>query len=204
MTESVLQRFLGGRRKAGIPGGREVQILSARELLQAGQEGKELAAEKDAEGLCVNAAILARAIRENGRAVFADGAEVLSAMSAEEIARDMERYVALCEQEDGPCSDEAQAALMEALGADDWERLKWKVLKAFSVLPSSVQAKQMTRGDYLYCAMQMRLDEQAYLDGLCPQCREAAEENRCPCCGARIAEENPQFDAGRFEELKDG
>ena len=125
-------------------------------------------------------------------------------MSAEEIARDMERYVALCEKEDGLCSDEEREALTRALGADDWERLKWKVLKAFSVLPSSAQARQMTRGDYLYCAMQLRLDEEEYLEGLCPVCKEAAEENRCLCCGARIAEENPQFDADRFEELKDG
>ena len=40
------------------------------------------------------------------------------------------------------------------------ERIRWKVLRAFSVLPTEERAKKMTEGDYLYCAAQLLLDRE--------------------------------------------
>ena len=44
---------------------------------------------------------------------------------------------------------------------------------------------------------------------LCPECRERAQEERCPSCGRPASQwgegaVNPAFDPGRFEKLKGG
>jgi predicted amidophosphoribosyltransferase len=65
----------------------------------------------------------------------------------------------------------------------------------------------MTESDYLYCALQLLLDKEERLAGLCPACRAAATEDtsRCAVCGGPLetATENPAFDLARFEELRD-
>ena len=66
----------------------------------------------------------------------------------------------------------------------------------------------MKARDYLWCALNLMLDREEALDRLCPQCRQRAEEARCPVCG-RPAESwegalNPSFDRERFERLRKG
>lgn len=68
---------------------------------------------------------------------------------------------------------------MQALSQEDYERLKWRVLRAFGVLPGEARARRMTDRDYLYCAAQMMLDEQEKLDAMCPSCRERAQRRLC-------------------------
>ena len=62
--------------------------------------------------------------------------------------------------------------------------------------------------DFLWCALNLMLDEEQELNGLCPQCRERAMEERCFGCGAPLsavqAYRNESFDEERFLRLKRG
>ena len=66
----------------------------------------------------------------------------------------------------------------------------------------------MTGRDYLWCGVNLLLDEEEALDRLCPQCRSEAQEERCPVCGRPTAGagggENGVFDMERFEQLRQG
>ncbi|MCI5993651.1 MAG: hypothetical protein MRZ24_06420, partial [Clostridiales bacterium] len=111
-------------------------------------------------------------------------------------------YLALCERENPSCCQGEHDALRQALEDEPYERLKWKVLRALGVLPSEQRAREMTDGDYLYCVLQLMLDENEQLDMLCPSCREKAREKRCPACGGAVPEQNAGFDMERYEELR--
>lgn len=201
MTKHLLS-WLGGARKTRV-GRLELHLISAHALLQAQQEAAALAAGEDGRlGLCVNACILARAARKNGRLAFCSGEEVMERLPAQAIERLAQEYLALCEQENPSCCAAGHEALLQQLKDEPYERLKWKALRAFGVLPSERRAKQMTDGEYLYCVLQLMLDEQEQLDALCPSCREKAEQARCPACGRQMAEQNANFDEARYEELK--
>lgn len=62
--------------------------------------------------------------------------------------------------------------------------------------------------DYLWCALNLMLDREELLEQLCPECRQRAEETRCPVCGATPGEtaggQNAAFDQERFERLMRG
>ena len=66
----------------------------------------------------------------------------------------------------------------------------------------------MTDRDYLWCALNLLLDDEEELDRLCPQCRAEAQAGRCPVCGAAVdggpAGENGGFDMERFERMRRG
>ena len=66
----------------------------------------------------------------------------------------------------------------------------------------------MTHRDYLWCVLNLMLDDEEALDALCPSCRAQAEEARCLCCGAPLdgvsVGQNASFDEERFERLKRG
>ncbi len=66
----------------------------------------------------------------------------------------------------------------------------------------------MTDRDYLWCLLNMSLDDEEALAALCPACQAEAGEGRCPACGAPAgtveAVENPAFDTGRYERMKGG
>ena len=64
----------------------------------------------------------------------------------------------------------------------------------------------MTGRDYLWCALNLMLDDEEALEALCPSCRAQAEEGRCPVCGAAPGEAggNGAFDLGRFERMSRG
>ena len=198
----MLGAWLGGARKTRVDK-IELHLISAHALLQAQQEAHVLAGDDSAQlGLCINACILARAAKHRGQAVFASGEDVLRKLPAQTIERWAEEYLALCEKENPSCCAGGHTQLREALEQEPYERLKWKVLRAFGVLPSEQRAKDMTDGEYLYCVLQMMLDEQEQLDLLCPSCRQKLQEPRCPACGQTLPEENAGFDEKRYEELK--
>lgn len=77
-------------------------------------------------------------------------------------------------------SPEVEARLT-ALAADARQRLRWRVLRAFGVLPTERRAGKLDDRAVVECALHMILD----LSGP-------------PPAGA----ENPAFDQARFEELK--
>ena len=64
----------------------------------------------------------------------------------------------------------------------------------------------MKERDFLWCALNLILDDEEELAGLCPTCREKAMEERCVGCGAPLAawegSVNQGFDAARFERMK--
>ncbi len=67
--------------------------------------------------------------------------------------------------------------------------------------------KDMLPRDYLWCALNLLLDEEEKLEALCPACRAAAEQALCPICGADPALSqvgvNAQFDMRRFQDMKE-
>ena len=178
--------------------------VSAYALLQAQAEADRLAGEnRAAAGLCAGACIVARAARgQDGARVFSDGEEVMRTLSAEEIERLMQAYAQMTQAGRLAGGADEEQALLEAMAQDAQERLRWRVLRAFGVLPTEARARELTQGEILYCAMQLCLDERGELSRLCPACREAARTARCVCCGAPLPEENAAFDEKRYEELK--
>lgn len=66
----------------------------------------------------------------------------------------------------------------------------------------------MKQRDHLWCLVNMLLDGEEELEGLCPACRSRALEQRCTQCGAPLEEcasgVNASFDMERFQALKKG
>ena len=66
----------------------------------------------------------------------------------------------------------------------------------------------MKARDYLWCALNLMLDREEALEQLCPSCRQQAEEERCPVCGAPAGtvtgSQNAAFDEERYERLLRG
>ena len=66
----------------------------------------------------------------------------------------------------------------------------------------------MKARDFLWCALNLMLDDEEELEGLCPNCRERAMEERCSVCGVPLAlaegSVNGGFDEDRFRRLKRG
>ena len=62
--------------------------------------------------------------------------------------------------------------------------------------------------DFLWCALNLMLDDEQELAGLCPTCRDRAMEERCAGCGALLCmtegNRNGSFDESRFQRLKRG
>lgn len=200
MMDAALLEFLanGGVTVDGL----ELRPLSAWALVQARAEAARLAGSEEALGLYENACILARAAHRNGVRSFSDAQAVMQTLTAEQIERLMEHYAAACAP--GRLDATAREQLRTALGDSAQERLRWRVLRAFGVLPTEARAREMTQDAYLLCAMHLTLDEEERLAGLCPTCRELARTARCSVCGAALPEQNAAFDDKRFEELRRG
>ena len=75
--------------------------------------------------------------------------------------------------------------LLETLGSDAKERLRWMVLREFGVLPGSREARALTDTELLRCAGHLVLDMRWG--------RRRDEES----------EQNTAFDAARYERLKE-
>lgn len=206
MKEELLE-LLAGQRHVERQG-HGLRILSAWELMQAKQEAAAMGGDSETMGLRGNACILSRAVVRGGMQLFPSGRAVLEGWSAEQIAEEMAAYRELSHRVDPGCGwEERVKTLLEQLRQEPMERIRWRVMKTFGVLPSEKRAREMTEGDYLYCALQMMLDREAQLEKLCPACRSLVEEGCCVNCGGALTQEqgvNPQFDRSRFEEMKHG
>lgn len=66
----------------------------------------------------------------------------------------------------------------------------------------------MTARDFLWCALNLLLDEEDTLHSFCPQCQKTARQGACPACGTEIRTsaqgQNSTFDFNRYERLKRG
>lgn len=161
--------------------------ISAAEMIDAAREAERSCQSGQTLGLWRNACLLSRAVRDTrGKRVYRDGEAALNALTAETIA----------------CWTAAYAALIRPSEPDEESRLRWRVLKAFGVLPTERRAKRLTQDALEQCLLQMALDDQELLRDVCPTCRESLLTRKCPICGSVQFEENPNFDLARFEELK--
>lgn len=199
--------FLYGADRCAVAEG-ELRLLSAREVLEARREGEQLAAEGREKALCANACLIAKALERGGRPVFADGSEVLDSLRVEDVVRLSDCWADFNRRwNPSPCDGEERLEeLKNSLNGRQYERLQWRVLQAFHTLPTEECAKKMTDRDFLWCALNLALDREEELARLCPSCREKAEREACPVCGAEHDSwgENPSFDPARFERLKGG
>ena len=165
--------------------------LAAREAAAWGQEG-ELSAVMDA------ACLLAKAVYRDGKPMFPDGITAAKQLPAQALLCWAKTYDALSRAEDFSRWQQEK----QRLSQNRKERLRWKVLRSFGVLPWEQRAKDMTDGDLLYCILHTVLDREDALARLCPQCRSNLMTEGCPVCGAVHYGMNPNFDESRFEELK--
>ena len=204
MKDKAFLTLFAGSGKKELEGGFSLRVVPAAAVLQARREAMEACGEDGAAlGLWMNACVLARALYLEGERAFESGEALMKTLSAERIEAWTKEYAELCRQENPACSDQNAQLAAEALKEQEYERLKWRVLKRFGVLPGEARARRMTDREYLYCAAQMMLDEQQTLDAMCPDCREKALRRSCPVCGGMLPEQNAGFDERRFEELRD-
>jgi hypothetical protein len=207
MTAPDWLRLGGGLTALPLADGRSLRLLTDREILEARREGLTMEGDR---ALNSNACLLARALVREGEPVYLSGRTVRKALSPEEIQDLAGAWAAFDRRENpGLTAPEARVEdLKNALNGLSQERLKWKVLRAFGVLPNEARARAMTGRDYLWCALHLLLDEEELLDRLCPACRAQAEEERCPVCGGapgeRTAETNGAFDWDRFRAMREG
>ena len=79
------QSILSRRDRLRIEDGRELRLLSALEVLEAGREAGELARNESERALCANACLLARALERKGKPLFSSGRDVLEKLTPREI-----------------------------------------------------------------------------------------------------------------------
>ena len=84
MTAPDWLRLGGGRSALPLADGRNLRLLTVREVLEARRESLDLEGDK---ALCSNACLLARALVRAGEPVYPHGRAVLADLSPEEIER---------------------------------------------------------------------------------------------------------------------
>ena len=183
------------------PGGR-LEAVPPWDLALARREAEELGQGED-KALWDNACLVARALRRRGKRVYLSGEGVVEALSPARIEELARRWAQGAGRQGYAIQD-----LKEELEALPWQRLRWRVLRQFGALPTEERAREMTDGDYLWCAVNLLLDEEEEAARLCPACREEARAERCPVCGRETGTvsrgENPAFDWERFARMKRG
>ena len=105
--ESILSR----KDRLELGDGRQLRLLSAQEVLEAGREAGELAQSQGERALCANACLLARALENHGRPVFDSGKAVLAAMGIREIGALAAKWAAFDREENPSPEDGRERAL---------------------------------------------------------------------------------------------
>lgn len=172
--------------------------LSAWEALTAWRDAERSRESAAETALWRNACLLSRAVFRDGKRAFADGKAVLAALPPETVACWARAYERLCAAP-GDAFDGWQERKKQ-LAADAPGRLRWRVGRLMGLSPR--MAERMSDAQVRDRALELILDQEEALAGLCPSCREAALSSRCPICGSESFGENAAFDEERFEELK--
>ena len=102
--------LLSAPRALRLEGAWTLELLSAWEALEAKREAEGLARQGWEAGLCANACLLARALRENGQRPFATGREVLERLTARRIGELAARWARFDREEDPSVLDGEEVA----------------------------------------------------------------------------------------------
>lgn len=106
--------ILAQRDRIPLENGMELRLLSALEVMQARREAGELAQREEERALCSNACLLARAVEQEGEAVFPDGRAVLAGLTVEEIENLAARWSRFCrESNPGLSVNEAELEIVK-------------------------------------------------------------------------------------------
>ncbi len=79
------EKWLAPLNRLELGEGRSLRLLTAQEVLEARREAAGLVGEERERALCSNACLLAKALEDRGRPLYADGRAVLEALRVEEI-----------------------------------------------------------------------------------------------------------------------
>lgn len=91
-----------------------------------------------------------------------------------------------------PTAAERLEELKEALAASPLERLRWRVLRIFGALPTERRARRMRDADYLWCGLNLLLDQE--------EAGRQWETGETHCAGGQ----NAAFDEERYRRLSRG
>lgn len=105
------QSILSRKDRLRLEDGRELRLLSALEVLEAGREAGELARSEEERALCANACLLARALERRGKPLFSSGRDVLERMGPREIGALARRWNELDRAENPSPEDGAEDIL---------------------------------------------------------------------------------------------
>ncbi|MEG0765190.1 MAG: hypothetical protein RR403_04015 [Pseudoflavonifractor sp.] len=103
--------ILGGLDRRDLGGGRSLRLLSALELLQARREAEDLMEGAAEQALCANACLLARALEQDGSAVFESGQAALMGLTAAEIGRLAGAWAAL-DRGENPSPEDGEESVL--------------------------------------------------------------------------------------------
>ena len=78
-------RILTASPRQRLPGGVQLRLLTAQEVLEARREATALAGEDRDRALCSNACLVARAVVRRGRPVYGSGEEVLHRLTVGQV-----------------------------------------------------------------------------------------------------------------------
>lgn len=92
-------RILTASPRQRLPGGVQLRLLTAQEVLEARREATALAGEDRDRALCSNACLVARAVVRRGRPVYGSGEEVLHKLTVGQVETLARRWMAFYQEE---------------------------------------------------------------------------------------------------------
>lgn len=145
----------------------EIRLISAYDaavcVASAKELEKRLAAKSvaDSEALAHNACLAALCLYDSLGRVFESGDEALLRLTAEELALIVSKYadMRLNDFDIDSVSEDDMERLRQSMAASPLTRIRWKVQKALCRLPSDRSLQRMTDGQYLYCYLNLLIDE---------------------------------------------
>ncbi len=147
---------------SGYPG-HFIRLLSAYDLMRCAVCAKTLFARlfdaeetegEEWEALAGNASLAALCVvDEEGVPMFENAEQALRTLTAEELTEVAGQYAELR----GRWLGEAGNLKKKLTPA---QRMQWRVLRAFNRLPTDADVRAMSEGDYLFCYLNLLLDEE--------------------------------------------
>lgn len=152
----------------------EIRLISAYDAALALSSAREMEKRLEKKGiddsaaLSHNACLTAMCLYDSLGRVFESGDEALLRLTADELSCIVSKYADMRHKDldiDSIDEDEIER-LRENMESSPLSRIRWKVQKALCRLPSDASLQRMTDGQYLYCYLNLLIDEaQSLFDG---------------------------------------